>query len=88
MESTEILGLVAGVCTSAASLPQIITTIKTKKAADVSPFMFIVLLTGNSLWVWYGFIKSDFPIIATNIVSIILSGVMLYLKFKYHKQDE
>ncbi|PJJ80038.1 SemiSWEET family sugar transporter [Mucilaginibacter auburnensis] len=88
MESTQILGLVAGVCTSAASLPQIITTIKTKKAADVSPFMFIVLLTGNSLWVWYGFIKSDFPIIATNIVSIILSGVMLYLKFKYHKKDE
>lgn len=85
MENTQILGLVAGVCTSAASLPQIITAVKTKKAADVSPFMFIVLLTGNSLWVWYGAIKSDFPIIATNIVSIILSAIMLYLKFRYRK---
>lgn len=47
----KILGLIAGACTSLAILPQVITTFKSKKASDVSIFMFIVMLTGNILWV-------------------------------------
>jgi MtN3 and saliva related transmembrane protein len=86
MDSLQVIGLAAGVCTSAASIPQIVTTIKKKKAADVSPFMFIVLLAGNSLWVWYGIQKSDFPIIATNVASVILDLVMLFLRFKYRQK--
>jgi MtN3 and saliva related transmembrane protein len=83
MEFIDIFGLVAGLCTSAASVPQIVKTIKEKKAQDVSPVMFIVLLTGNILWTYYGFHKSDFPIIATNVLAIILDIVMLILRGKY-----
>jgi MtN3 and saliva related transmembrane protein len=83
MESTQVIGLAAGICTSAASIPQIVTTIKKKKATDVSPIMFLVLLAGNSLWVWYGIQKSDLPITATNIVSVLLDLGMLFLRFRY-----
>lgn len=83
MEFIEILGLVAGICTSSASVPQIVTTIKKKKAQDVSPFMFMVLLIGNLLWVYYGFNKSDIPIITTNILAVALDIIMLILKYKY-----
>jgi MtN3 and saliva related transmembrane protein len=54
MEFVDILGLVAGICTSSSVIPQIITTIKKKKAAEVSLVMFIVLMTGNALWIYYG----------------------------------
>ncbi|OOQ61507.1 SemiSWEET family sugar transporter [Mucilaginibacter pedocola] len=84
MEFTEILGLVAGTLTSAASVPQIVKTTKQKKAAGISPFMFIVLLTGNALWVYYGFRRSDIPIIATNVVALALDTTMLALKWKYN----
>jgi hypothetical protein len=47
--------------------------------------MFGVLLIGNALWVYYGFAKSDLPIIATNILSVILDIVMLLLRFKYQR---
>jgi MtN3 and saliva related transmembrane protein len=83
MEFIEILGLVAGICTSSSLLPQLIKTIKTKEAQDVSVFMFIVMLTGNSLWIYYGFAKSDFPIIATNFLALGLNIAMLVLKYKY-----
>lgn len=83
MEFIEILGFVAGVCTSAASIPQIVKIIKEKKAADVSPMMFIVLLAGNSLWAYYGIDKSDMPIIATNIFAVALDITMLVLRKKY-----
>lgn len=83
MQFMEILGFVAGICTSAASVPQIITTVKTKKCADVSPLMFITLLTGNALWVYYGIDKGDMPIIATNILAVALDITMLILRRKY-----
>jgi len=79
----KVLGLVAGACTSLAILPQVITTFKTKKASDVSIFMFIVMLTGNILWVVYGVFKSDIAIIITNLVTIILNITMLIFKVKY-----
>ena len=86
MELTEFIGIAAGVCTSAASIPQIVTTIKKKKASDVSPFMFFILFVGNALWVWYGVMKSDVPVMATNIVSVILDAVMLILRFRYQRR--
>jgi MtN3 and saliva related transmembrane protein len=83
MELIEIVGLVAGTCTSSSLLPQLIKTVKTKEAQDVSVFMFIVMLTGNSLWTYYGIAKSDLPIILTNLLALGLNIAMLVLKYKY-----
>lgn len=83
MDFTTILGLVAGICTTAAVVPQLIKAWKTKKVHDVSPGMFFVLVTGLLLWVIYGILKQDFPIIATNGTALFLNSLMLYLLFKY-----
>ncbi|MCE7042875.1 SemiSWEET family sugar transporter [Dyadobacter sp. CY312] len=61
MEFIDGFGLVAVICTSSAVIPQLVTTIKKKKASEVSMAMFIVLLTGKALWVYYGFEKKTFP---------------------------
>lgn len=79
----KILGLVAGACTSCAIIPQVVTTFKKKKASDVSIFMFIVMLTGNILWVIYGFAKTDIAIIITNLVTVALNVTMLAFKVIY-----
>lgn len=83
MDWTNILGLVAGICTTAAVVPQLLKAWKTKEVDDVSPGMFFVLVTGLALWVVYGVLKSDFPIIATNGTALLLNGLMLYLLFRY-----
>ena len=83
MEMIEIVGLAAGVCTSSSVLPQLITTIRKKKAAQVSTAMFVVMLAGNALWVYYGVDKNDIPIVATNTFTVCLNIAMLILKFKY-----
>ncbi len=86
MEFIEMLGLIAGICTSSSLLPQLIKTVKTKEAQDVSLMMFVVLLVGNGLWIYYGFDRSDLPIILTNILSLGLNIAMLVFKYKYgHK---
>ncbi|RYD72048.1 MAG: hypothetical protein EOP55_19510 [Sphingobacteriales bacterium] len=83
MQGIDILGIIAGICTSSSIIPQIVKTVKKKKATDVSIFMFIVLMTGNGLWVYYGFSKSDLPIIITNFFALALNVVMIFLKYKY-----
>ena len=83
MDFIEGVGLLAGICTSSAVIPQLVTTVKKKKASEVSTLMFIVLMTGNALWVYYGIDKKDIPIIATNIFTVCLNVAMLFLKYKY-----
>ena len=83
MDWTNVLGLVAGICTTAAVVPQLLKAWKTKEVEDVSPGMFFVLVAGLALWVVYGVIRNDFPIIATNGTALLLNGLMLYLLFRY-----
>ncbi|MGB7785232.1 MAG: SemiSWEET transporter [Salinimicrobium sp.] len=83
---TEVLGLVAGACTTAAVVPQLWKTWKTKEVDDVSPGMFLVLITGLALWVVYGVINNDLPIIATNGTAFVLNSLMLFFYYKYRKE--
>lgn len=78
-----ILGLVAGLCTTVAVVPQLIKAWRTKKVNDISPGMFFVLVSGLGLWIIYGIIKNDFPIIATNGTALLLNGIMLWMLFRY-----
>ncbi len=86
MEGIDILGIIAGICTSSSIIPQIVKTLKEKKAQEVSVFMFIVLMTGNALWIYYGFEKSDIAIITTNFFALVLNIVMIVLKFRYKEK--
>ena len=87
LEWTNIIGVTAGICTTAAVLPQIYKAWKTKKVTDISPGMFIVLLAGLLLWVVYGFMKKDIPIIATNGLALALNGFMLFLMVRYKDNE-
>ena len=46
MDIVQILGFLAGACTTVAVIPQIIKSWRTKKAMDVSPIMFSILVLG------------------------------------------
>lgn len=83
MKGIDILGIAAGVFTTISTLPQLKKSIYRKKVNDVSPWMFISILTGVSLWTIYGIHKNDWPIIVTNGVSALLNLMMFLLWFRY-----
>jgi MtN3 and saliva related transmembrane protein len=83
MNIEEIIGIGAGVCTASSLLPQVIKTIKTKEAEEVSIGMLLILLAGLILWIVYGWMKKDIPILATNCFSLLLNVVMLFLRIRY-----
>ena len=85
MNHDQIIGIIAGIFTSASLLPQLIKTIKEKDATSISAVMLLILITGISLWIYYGFLKSDIPIIATNIFSDMVNVTLLFFSIKYKK---
>jgi len=85
MDTTQIIGLTAGILTASSLLPQLIKTIKEKEAEDISLVMLLVLLSGISLWIFYGIRRDDFPIIITNSFSLLLNVIMIFLRIKYKK---
>ena len=75
-----IIGLLAAACTTIAFLPQVIKTVKTKKTNDISLLMYVILTTGILLWVVYGLLTIDLPIILANSITFVLALIVLMLK--------
>ena len=85
--NTELLGLIAGAITSIAMLPQLIKVIKEKNAEDISVVMLLVLITGLSLWVWYGMLQNELPIILSNGFSVLINLTLLICCIIFKKKD-
>jgi MtN3 and saliva related transmembrane protein len=77
------VGIGAGVCTAISLLPQLIKIIKEKKAEAISFFMLFILLAGVGGWIWYGYLRSDYPIIITNSFSFIVNVLVIIFSAKY-----
>lgn len=88
MITAEITGIVAGILTASATIPQLLKTYRTKDASDISLFMFTVLVAGLILWIVYGVMRSDLPIIATNVVAAVLNSIMIFFKFRFGRSAE
>lgn len=84
-DHTEIVGLVAGICTSISLLPQLFKLVKHKKAEDISLFYLILLFIGLGLWIWYGILRDDIPILVTNGLSLVINGIVIVLGIRYKR---
>jgi MtN3 and saliva related transmembrane protein len=86
MNWTQIIGLAAGILTASSLIPQVVKTLREKKAEDVSLAMLFVLQSGLVLWIVYGVKKDDLPIIATNCFSLLVNITMVILRIKFRKK--
>ncbi|MEM0961884.1 MAG: SemiSWEET transporter [Bacteroidota bacterium] len=66
------LGLVAAACTMASFVPQVVKTYRTRSSGDLSVGMYALLTTGAVLWLIYGILIDDLPVIVTNLVTLAL----------------
>ena len=81
----EFFGYFAAILTTLAFLPQLIKTLKTKKAEDVSLITLIMFLTGVLSWIIYGYKISSTPILLANIITFILNLLILIFKITFSK---
>ena len=78
-----IIGLLAGLLCTVSFLPQVIKAFKSRRTKDLSLATFSILSAGLFLWIIYGILISEIPIILTNVMILVLSLLILGLKLKY-----
>ena len=81
------IGLVAGTLTSIAAIPQVIKTLKTRHVRDISVWQPLLLAFGVALWMMYGILINDFPLIVANITPLICNVVLTGMKIRYGRED-
>ena len=79
----KLIGFAAAACTTVAYAPQVIKVWKTRSAHDISLGMFLIMVLGLALWLIYGLLCGDGPLIASNAVTMLLAGGILVMKLRY-----
>ena len=83
--SLGILATIAGIMILSGWVPQIIRGYRTKKLDDVSRYLMIFVAGGAFLWMVYGVEKNDPYIIGVNVAAIVLTMIVLTMKYRYEK---
>lgn len=83
MNGISLLGLLAGSFTTIAFLPQVLKTWKSRSAKDLSLGMFSIFTVGVGLWLTYGILIDDVPVIFANVVTLILASTLLFFKLRW-----
>jgi MtN3 and saliva related transmembrane protein len=82
MDGRALIGYAAAACTTLAFLPQVIHTVRTRDTSGISLGMYLVFCSGVALWLAYGILQADLPLVLANVVTLALSLAVLGLKIR------
>ena len=88
MNYIHLIGTTAAILTTAANIPQTYKIIKEKNTVGISTYTYSLLLVGTGLWVTYGILNNDLPVILANGVTALTCIVILILNFTSPKVIE
>jgi len=83
MDTTLVIGYIAGTLTTISFLPQVIRTWKMRETKDFSLAMLLLFATGILLWTVYGIRTESLPVILANVITFLLIIVLLAMKIRY-----
>ncbi|MBX2888641.1 MAG: SemiSWEET transporter [Ferruginibacter sp.] len=88
MSIVTFLGFVAAALTTGSFAPQAIKTIRTKDTRSISLFMYLLFSTGTLLWLIFGLLSSNMPIVVANAITLVFAIIILMYKIKYRETRE
>lgn len=81
------LGLLAGILTSCAAIPQVVRAHRTRHVRDISIWQPVLLVAGMVLWLIYGILIHDLPLIVANVFSLSCNILLIIMKLVYGKRE-
>ena len=88
MDATTIVGGLATLASTTSFVPQAWKVIRTRDTASISKRMYAITVAGFSLWLAYGIMLGQWPLIVTNGVCLALSAFILVMKLLPRRQKE
>ena len=74
---------IAAVLTTAAFVPQALHIIRYKETKAISLVMYVTFAGGVALWLIFGILIGNWPIIASNAITLALTSTIVALKIRY-----
>lgn len=86
MQTTDLIGAIAGTLTTISFVPQVIKTWRSRSASDISFSMFLLFSLGVALWLVYGLSIQAMPIVLSNTITLILSLSIICMKLWFERR--
>ena len=80
MEAATIVGALATLCSTTSFVPQAWKVVRTRDTGSISTRMYVITVVGFSLWLAYGLLLGEWPLIVTNGICLGLSAFILAMK--------
>lgn len=80
------LGYAAAVLTTGSFIPQAVLTLRTRDVSGISAAMYAAFTMGVALWLAYGWLLGQWPVIVANAVTLALASTILALKFRLQQR--
>jgi MtN3 and saliva related transmembrane protein len=80
---TKLVGYAAAALTTIAFVPQAVRTWRTRSTAGISLRMYAIFTAGVALWLGYGILLGEWPIIVANGVTLPLALYILAMKIRH-----
>ena len=81
--SGEWLGYIAAALTTLSFVPQAVKTIRSKDTRGISIGMYLMFTVGIGFWLAYGIAINSWPMIGSNVLTLLLAATILGLKLRY-----
>ena len=81
-----MLGYAAATLTTASFVPQAWRTFRTKDVSGISLRMYSVFTLGVAVWLAYGIVLGEVPMMIANSSTLVLALAVLVMKLKYGKK--
>jgi MtN3 and saliva related transmembrane protein len=88
MDAANIVGSLATICSTTSFVPQAWKVIRTRDTSAISKRMYAITVTGFSLWLAYGLLLGQWPLIVTNGICLALSAFIFVMKVLPQPQKE
>ena len=86
MNALDLLGLVATCFTTSSFVPQVWRTWKTRDVSGISLPTYVIITIGLALWLVYGWLRGDMPLMVANAVMLVLTGAITVMKLRFEQR--
>jgi MtN3 and saliva related transmembrane protein len=82
----EWIGMIAGVLTTCAFVPQVVKTVRSRSTGDLSWLWLVMMAVGVFLWMLYGYFIDSPSVFVANIFTLFCLLALLYVKISVYRQ--
>lgn len=87
-QRSEVFGFLAGLGTTFAAVPDLLTMLKRRSSVGMHPRMAAIMGTFQILWVYYGLLIASRPVIAWNVIAIFINFLSVGAYFHFARREQ